>query len=287
MKKIVSFICALAMLLLLASCGNGKSIPVSIVGQYNKTVALLSGDTVAYTEKIEYFSPEARSYEIYYELSQDFSYVYNIAEKIGDYAMYAKSGDVYTEKDGVLCAVLFANPTVTFPKFINDYIDVAFPLDGGTRYQRSSAEDGDYITVTYYADVTPQMASGIYSVSLDAGEKIISTYKLDESYRIYQIEYSVESADGSLSDVVARRSFTYYSERQDVFASLPDDSGESATITLDYGTRKSTFTVPVGVYVGFDDGGSGYEYYTDAEMNFKYALSPAQDMIVYVKTNFD
>jgi len=285
-KKIVSAILTLCVVLLIASCGSGKSIPISIVEKNNKATALLSSDTVAYTEKIEYFFPELLSYEVYYELSSDYSYLYNVFETIGGYKMYAKDGDVYTEKDGELCAVLFANFTVTFPKFIDRYIDASFPLDGGTRYQSSSADDGDGFTVTYYADVTPQMASEIYSVALTAGDKIFSTYKLDKSYRIYSIEYNVERSDGS-SYTAAKRTFTYYSERQDVFSSLPDGGGDSYTVTLDYGTRKSTFTVPDGVYVGFDDGGSGYKFYTDAEMTSEYILSMSQNITVYVKTNFD
>ena len=119
MKKLVSLICVAVMLLALASCGGGKSVPVSIVAQNNKTGALLSGGTVAYTEKIEYFS-QGLSYEIYYELSSNFSYLYSVAEKIGDYALYAANGSVYTEKGGETCTVLFANPTVTFPKFVNE-----------------------------------------------------------------------------------------------------------------------------------------------------------------------
>ena len=286
MKKLVSLICVAVMLFALASCGGGKSVPVSIVAQNNKTGALLSGGTVAYTEKIEYFS-QGLSYEIYYELSSNFSYLYNVTETIGDYAMYAANGNVYTEKGGEICAVLFANPTVTFPKFANEYIDVPFPLDSGKRYQRSSETDGEYTVVTYYAEITPQMASEIYSVDLEAGDTLVSVFKIGDKYRVFQIDYSVEHADGSPKTDVARHTFTYFTERQNVFASLPDENGESATVILDFGSRTTTFTVPLGVLVGFDDGGAGYEYFTDASMTSEYAPIPACDMTVYVKTNSD
>ena len=290
MKKILSAALIAATALALVSCGNGRSIPIETVKRANLTGNLLAGECSSYTEKVEYFDGgEAISYTLYIESAENAAeYSYNVVETIGDFTLFAHEGDVFKKKGDDFCAVLFSNQALTYYQYIKDYasdsLEVKFPLDAGERYQIKSSEDGDLIFVSYYADVTPQMASAITSVSLKTGDRIISEYTTDKGYRIQKIEYFVEHADGS-KNLVAKRSFTYSVEKEDAFSSLP--GGDDVTVTLVIGGREYGYDVPSGVYVEFFDGGLGYEYFTDEKCTQKYELSTALEMTVYVRTNFD
>ena len=291
MKKIISAVMLLAAVLALASCGNGRSIPIEVVKRANMTGTLLSNGSKSYTEEVTYFDGDEHiSYKLYFEEAENATaYSYNIVEEIGDYKLVAHEGDIFKIKGDKICAVLFANQALSYYQYIKDYandsLDVKFPLDLGERYQLESKSDEDFITVSYYADVTPQIASAVYSTTLKTGDKIISEYKLDRDYRIWSINYTVKHADGS-ENLVARRTFLHYTDKSDnVFSSLPD--GDDVAITLVIGEREYEYFVPDGVYIEFEDGGVGYEYFTDAEFTQKYVTAKAEEMTVYVKTNFD
>lgn len=290
MKKILSAALACVILLALVSCANGKSVPIEVVKRANLTGTLLADGTKAYTETVSFFKDgEEISYLFYFESAENAAqYSYNIVEVEGTYSLYAHEGNIYKQKGDALCAVLFANQALTYYQYIKDYADdsleVKFPLDAGERYQTSSSEDVNYIYVSYYADVTPQMASAITAVSLKTGDKIISEYKLDKSYRVYSVEYKIEHQDGTI-DLAARREYEYFGEKKDMFSSLP--TGSDVNVTLIIGEREFEYVVPSGVYVEFEDGGLGYEYFTDAGFTQKYEVSKASEMTVYVKTNFE
>ena len=289
MKKILAAALACLIVLALVSCGNGRSVPFEVVKRANLTGTLLSDGCASYTEKVEYYRDGGTiSYTLYFETADNAAeYSYNVIEQIGDYTLYAHEGNVYKKKGGDFCAVLFSNQALTYGQYIKDYADdtleVKFPLDAGERYQKSSRDEVNFIYVTYYADVTPQMASSITSVSLKTGDRIISEYKLDKSYRIYSADYSVEHKDGT-TEKVARREFEYFDAKQDLFSSLP--AGDDVSVTLVIGEREYEYSVPRGVYVEFHDGGLGYGYFTDAGFTQKYEVSKAEDMTVYVRTNF-
>lgn len=283
MKKLIAVILALSALLLV-SCASGKSVPIATVEKNNRAERILAGDTVAYSENIEYYGDKNISYSLYYENAADLRWTYNILETAGNYSMYAYEGSVYTSKDGELCAVLFANRTVTYFQYVSGYINQAFPLDCGYRYQRRSVEKDGCTYVTYYAEVTPQDAAEIHSVDVSAGEKIVSDYVLDAQGRIVSIEYSVEHANGS-SEKAAKRTFEYYTEKKNVFSNLPAE--ENAKVDVIMGESSFSFSVPNGIYIGFEDGGASYEYYLDAEFTRKYSFTEygkISDLLtVYIK----
>ena len=283
MKKALSLIMLIAVALSFTACAKGKSVPVDSLKQSNKVGALLSSGTVAYTEKTEYFSDgETLAYELYYEIADGASYTYNVAETIGDFSHYIREGKVYSQKDGSFCQVVFSNPALTYAKYINEYIDADFPLDMGERYQLSSEVKGDFTYVTYYATVTPQMASKIYSVTLSAGEKIISSYKIDERRRIYSVEYSVENAEGEMTKV-ACRTFEYFDQKQNKFDGIPKSTGD-VTIEFVINGNKYKRTASDGINIIFEDGGAGYEYFQNEDMTQKYVPGDAENITVYVKT---
>lgn len=291
MKKILSAALIIATALALVSCGSGRSIPIEVVKRANLTGTLLSNGSKSYTEKVTYINgDEMLSYTLYFEEAENATaYSYNIVEEIGDYKLIAHNGDIYKIKGDKVCAVLFSNQALTYYQYIKDYtndsLESKFPLDLGERYQLESKSDQQFITVSYYADVTPQIASAVYSTELKTGDKIISEYKLDHDYKICQIKYTVKHADGS-EKLVAQRFFLHYVDKKsEFFSSLPD--GDDVKITLVIGERSYEYEVPSGVYVEFEDGGLGYEYFTDKTFTEKYEVSLAKEMTVYVKTNFD
>ena len=287
MKKFLCLMTAFIMIFAVSSCGGGKSIPTDLLKSGNRVSSLISNETLAFSEKIEYFGDETLTYSVYTEAAAGFAYNYNIVEKIGDYTLYVHEGEIYSEKDGKICSVVLSNPAYTFAGFVGEYLDADFPLDSGVRYQRSSNEDSQFTYVTYYAEITPQMASSIYSAKLKAGEKIITTYKLGKGYRIYQADYGVENSAGEITPV-ARRTFEYFTKRNaDIFSSLPDNDDKTYTLTLVYSNRSEERKIKAGTDIGFDDGGAGYEYFSDKEMTVPFSQTVSSDITVYVKTNFD
>ena len=289
MKKILSALLIGATVFLLVSCASGRSIPIETVKRANLTGNLLTGECLSYTEKVEYYGGETLSYTLYIENAENAAaYSYNLIESIGDYTLFAHEGDIFKKKGDKYCTVLFANQAMTYYLYIKDYandsLEVRFPLDAGERYQIMSETVGDNIHVSYYADVTPQIASYVYSTKLKTGDRIISDYLTDKSYRILEIEYRVEHPDKS-SELVAKRTFEYSDKKEGAFSSLP--SGDEKTVKLVIGNNVYEYGVPAGTYVEFYDGGLGYEYFTDKDFTEKYEISASRDMTVYVKTNFD
>lgn len=286
MKKVLSFLFIAIIISSLSSCSKGRSVPVEMLKQSNRIGTIMTGGTVAYSETVEYFKNDGNlSYEIYYELADGASYTYNIAETIGDFSHYISEGRVFTEKNGRLSQKIFSNPALTYAKYIKEYIDAEFPLDGGVRYQLSSSSDDDFTYVTYYATVTPQMASSIYSAKLFAGDKIISSYKIDQNRRIYAVEYGVKKASGE-TEKLARRSFAYFDEKQNKFSSLPQ-SDKKITVEFDLNGNKFKRTASDGVDIIFEDGGLGYEYYIDSAFTQKYDPKDFGDLSIYIKTHSD
>ncbi|MBQ0125189.1 MAG: hypothetical protein KBS59_02565 [Clostridiales bacterium] len=285
MKKIIKALCLLLLLgtaFIAVSCGAGKSVPLHVLKSKNSVAALLDGGVCAYSEKVEY-TEKNLSYEIYIELSDNIAYTYNVCEKAGDYTLFAVDGDVYTEKGGDLCAVLFSNQALNYYQYISDYVTSDFPLDAGERYQRFSENDGDFTVVEYCAAVTPQIASSVYSTELSVGDKIISVYKLDDIGRICCVEYKIEHA--GTAKTVARRSFEYFTAKKNVFSSLPREA--DAKVSLVIGEKEYSYDVPSGVYVGFEDGGLGYEYYLDENRTLPYDFADygklKENLVIFVK----
>ena len=290
MKKIISALLILFFVLSFSSCASGKSIPIEVVKKANLTGAILSGDTEAYSETVTFYkNGEKISYSYYIENAENAAmYSYNVTEKTGNYMLYAHEGDIYTIEPGKFSAVLFADQSLTYYRFIRDYLndttETKFQLDKGDRFQRKSSTDGEFIYVTYYANVTPQIASEIYSVDLIPGDKIISEYKLDKSYRIHSTEYTIEHQDGT-SEKVAARNYLYLDQKTGPLSSIPHDDEKTVTLIINGNTYE--YSVPSGVYVTFEDGGRGYEYYIDPELTQKYEVTLADDMTVYATTNFN
>ena len=286
MKKLISILLIISTLAIFTSCANGKSLPYYILKQKNTTEELLKEGNVSYTEKVEYYkNGETLSYEIYYELSENVAYAYNIVEKIGDYSLVAFDGDVYTIKNGQKCIVLFTNPTVSFFKFVAGYMNTDFPLDLGTKYQNYSKKENGYEIVEYFATITPQMASEIYATELKTEDKIISIYKVSNGQTIESIEYYIENYAGERT-FIAKRTFERSTQKQNLASLLPQTT-EEVKVKVITPDNEFSYSIPVGVCVGFEDGDLNYTYYLDEEYTEEFKSEAfgevTEDIVIYAK----
>lgn len=286
LKKLISILLIISTLAIFTSCANGKSLPYYILKQKNTTEELLKEGNVSYTEKVEYYkNGETLSYEIYYELSENVAYAYNIVEKIGDYSLVAFDGDVYTIKNGQKCIVLFTNPTVSFFKFVAGYMNTDFPLDSGTKYQNYSKKENGYEIVEYFATITPQMASEIYATELKTENKIISIYKVSNGQTIESIEYYIENYAGERT-FIAKRTFERSTQKQNLASLLPQ-TAEEVKVKVITPDNEFSYSIPVGVCVGFEDGDLNYTYYLDEEYTEEFKSEAfgevTEDIVIYAK----
>lgn len=247
----------------------------------------------SFNETIEYYRDGEIDfvYDIYYGRAENIYAAYNILEtvydenKLVDYRLYAYEGAVYAEDENGICAVLLLSGN--YSDFVNAYIDGDFPLDGHRLDQKSSARlDDGATTVTYSSTLTPQTTAKLTAFGLKGGEKILSTYTIEDDDFISAISYAIEDESGTRT--VANRSFSKSATKgNDGFASV---ASLEKTITVNFvfvGEENSgrNFKVPAGVYVGAYTGENEYAFFKDEACTVSYSYSDekiTEDLTIYV-----
>ena len=295
MKRIFTFLVFLAISLsCFASCG-GTSVSIGMVRSKNdlKTMFLSDIHMNSFHETIEYYRDDEIDfvYDIYYGRAENIYAAYNILEtvydenKTVDYRLYAYEGDVYTEDENGICAVLLLSGN--YSDFVNAYIEGDFPFDGYRLDQKSSTRSDDGATmVTYASTLTPQTTAKLAAFGLKGGEKILSTYAIEDDDFISAISYAIEDESGTRT--VANRSFSKSSEKNtEAFASV---ASFEKTITVNFvfvGEENSgrNFKVPAGIYVGAYTGENEYAFFKDEACTVSYSYSDekvTEDLTIYV-----
>ncbi len=293
MKRTISLlVAALFVLTLFVSCGKGASVSIYKVRTANeiKNIFIQNTDVNAYRETIAYLNRDGSpdfSYEVYYERAADIYAGYNICESIGDYRLYAYEGAVYADDGDGLCAVILLGST--YLEYIDDYLTGEFPLDADTLNQQYSKTEEGNTVVEYRSALTPQRLAALSSYGIDEDDTILSKYTIDSEGFIRSIEYSV--SNGTDTYPLAVRTFERAQEKDDsLFSSV---AGLEATVSVDIsyiGEEKEGrhFTVPAGIFVGFDTGKSDYSFYYDKECQQPYSYQNekiTQDIVIYAKAN--
>lgn len=293
MKRMISLLAAaLLVLTLFVSCGKGASVSIYKVRTANeiKNIFIQNADVNAYRETIAYLNRDgspAFSYEMYYERASDIYAGYNICEQIGDYRLYAYEGAVYADDGDGLCAVILLGST--YLEYIDDYLTGEFPLDADTLNQQYSKTEGEDTVVEYRSSLTPQRLAALSSYGIGEDGTIISKYTIDAGGFVRSIEYSVSNGTGTYP--LAVRTFERAQEKDaSLFAPV---SGLEASVSVDIfyvGEEKEGrhFTVPAGIFIGFDTGSTHYSFYYDEECLRPYSYQDGeitQDIVIYAKAN--
>ena len=291
MKRILSAVLILAMMCLLASCGNGTSIAIAAVRLDNQVENLFVWDTeiASLTETITYKDKSGNdtfTAQYYYEDATDIYAMYNICETIGDYKLYAYEGSVYTETEkGITAVVLFS---CTYTEYISSFLKSSFPLDGEVLNQKSSSKHGSEIHAAYHTRLTPQQAARLISFGIDGTETIRTDYVIEDAKFISSVDYTVISE--SESYLFANRSFEKTTEKKaDVFSSV---ASLQKSVKVDFifvgGEQNGRhFEIPSGVYLGIDTADYEYEFFYDEACTQPYEYDSAvitEDIVLYVRT---
>lgn len=262
MKKLICLAMALACIFLFASCAAGASVPyrtIQLANRYSEIFSEQSG-IVAFRETLDYGD---YTYSVYCEKAESGKLLtYNIAETAPGYALYARQGKIFMEKNGKKYALLQISGT--YSDFVGKYAQYDHPLDAGSHYQVRSEKraDGGY-DVTYKSQITPQSAGELADYGVELGEYIFSRHIVDKNYFCLSVEYSVGKSEGER--ILLKRSFEYYTEPQDAFADVPKDG--YATVKIIYsGARSAEFSVPKGYFLGFDMPDVSYDFFLDADL---------------------
>ncbi len=293
MKKIISAIIIAALCLcMLASCGNGVSVPYYILAMDNYTVNVLDSyeavkETVTYYENGE----SVFEYSIYMDRGdvEAGNGYYNVCESFDGYTFYAYDQELYTVTGGKTYSVIYAGAG-GYLEYVASYEERAHLLDAGEKYQRYSKVLDEGREVCYYVKVTPLMAADLYHFGITETDKIISKYILDDNDLYLSVEYSVEHKDGT-SEKIAERKFEYYETAEQgeaIFAGLNvSEERVSVTIIGENGWTE-TYKAAKGTYIGIDDGAENRSYYADEafETAFDFENTVAtENMTIFAKNN--
>ena len=133
MKKLFCLVTALVFVFAFVSCSAGVSIPyrtIQLANRYSEIFSETSG-IAAFRETLDYGD---YSYSVYYEKVYNGKLLtYNIAETAPDYALYARNGRIFIEKNGKKYALLQISGT--YSDFVGKYAEYDHPLDAGSHYQ--------------------------------------------------------------------------------------------------------------------------------------------------------
>lgn len=289
MKQVISVILLMAMFVLLASCGAGTSIAIGRTRFENQVRHLFISEPalISLTENVAYFDggdAPRFAYSFTYERSADIYAGFNIAEKIGDYALLAYEGAVYTKDENGICAVILLSST--YQDFIAPYLDGKFPFDGENLNQQYATISAGVTQAGFSTVPTPQMRAELSEYGIAENDVILSEYEITQKGFIRSITYS--KANENNESVLAKRTFLPSETRSaDIFA---DVASLSPSIDVDIfyvgeeGKSGKHFTVPSGVRVGVYDFGKGYTYYYDEALTRPYSYLdgvPSGDLELY------
>lgn len=291
MKKI--FFSLLSLLLLsaiLVSC-SGVSVPYYILKLDNDTDNVLQKYAGVKETLIYYKDGEKEySYSIYIERAEKAEYGYNVCESYNGYTFFGYEGEIYAVSEGKTFALIQADGS-TYYEYILPYTSRTHYLDAGEKYQKYSKKNDSITEVAYYSKMTISDVAALGDYGIFEGDKIISLYILDKDNFYLGIEYSVEHYDGT-TETLASRTFEYYTEKQNVFSSLPTlDDTVNINLIYNAGTmneKTQTYIVPRGIYFGIDKGKSDISVYNDIDFTIPFDFENAvsdDDTVLYVKNN--
>lgn len=290
MKKIISLLLLLAILISVVSCGKGTSVAIQAIRLDNQVENLFVWDKEikSLTEKNVYKDKDGKDVftsEYYYEDAKDIYCMYNIRETIGDYTMYAYEGSVYTETEkGITAVVLFS---CTYTEFISSYLKGTFPLDGEVLNQKRSEKDGNNIIAYYHSKLTPQQTAKVQSFGIDGTETVETRYVVTDDNFISSIDYTVIGKDSS--HLLVTRSFEKKNETQaGVFDSVSSLTKSISVNFIFVGEEQQGrhFEIPSGVYLGIDTADYEYEFFRDEACTIPYAYDQevvSEDITLYVR----
>lgn len=268
MKKIISAIVAAVLCVcILASCGNGVSVPYYILAMDNYTVNVLSS-YAAVQETVTYYENEEAvfEYSVYMDRGDEEAGkgYYNVRESFEGYTFYAYEQELYTVTGDKTYSVLTTKPG-GYLDVVASYEERAHMLDAGEKFQKYSKALDDGTEVCYYVKVTPLMVSELYHFGITETDKILSKYILDENDLYLSVEYSVERKDGSVEKIAERR-FEYYdtkSQSAEIFAGL-SVSDERIDVVISYENGVTEYyKAAKGTYLGIDSPKESVSYYAD------------------------
>lgn len=290
LNRITAGLLVFSMLLIFASCVKGISVSYYTVRLANDPASVLVDSSVrpAYKEMLTYYNSDGTEnymYSVYTECSNDVLYGYNIYETDGDTSFYAYEGELYSEKNGTLYAIIQAFGT--YKEYISSYLTFDCGLDSGTFYQLYSEKYSDGIKemtrVAYHGDVTAETVAK-FPEFFSLGDEIVVVYEIAGDYTAKTVSYYCrKNGDASTDRKLLVRAFEYYDEKQKVFDSVPDMSDTvEVSITYYAGTENETsslFDIPKGCGIGIDTAGKDISFYYDSEMTlpFSYVGSNATD----------
>ena len=293
MKRILSLLTAgLLLTFCLVSCANGASIAIYRIRLDNEIENLFrwNMELNSYRETVSYVNRDGSprfSYQIYYERAENLYSGYNLYEEIGDYKLYAYEGAVYADAGDGLCAVLLLGST--YLDFIGEYLSGEFPFDAESLTQRYSRTENGNVVAEYQSELTPQRAAALSEFGIDEMDEIVSRYVISSDGLILSVDYSVLDESGEIYPVCSRTFWTS-EEKETAFSEIAELEA-SVSVDVIYVGEENTgrhFTVPAGIYVGFDTGSTDYSFYYDEECTQPYSYLDekiTEDLVVYAKAN--
>ena len=290
MKKIISLLLLLAILVSFVSCGKGVSVAIQAIRLDNQVENLFIWDKEikSLTEKNIYKDKDGNDVfvsEYYYEDADDTYSMYNIRETIGNYTLYAYEGSVYTQTEkGITAVVLFS---CTYTDFISSYLQSGFPLDGDVLNQKSSQKDGNNVIAFYHSKLTPQQTAKVQSFGIDGTETIETRYVITKDNFISSIDYTVIAKDSSI--LLATRSFEKKNEKQTGIFDAVSSLKKSVSVDFIFVGEEQQgrhFEIPAGVYLGIDTADYQYEFFYDEACTIPYEYDSEivlENIILYVR----
>ena len=281
MKKLFCLVTALVFVFAFVSCSAGVSIPyrtIQLANRYSEIFSETSG-IAAFRETLDYGD---YSYSVYYEKVYNGKLLtYNIAETAPDYALYARNGRIFIEKNGKKYALLQISGT--YSDFVGKYAEYDHPLDAGSHYQVRSEKrtDGGY-DVTYKAQITPQTEGELADYEVKLGAYIFSRHIIDGNNLCESVEYFTGKSEGER--FLLKRTFEYYTEPQNIFGDVPESDVKVKIIYS--GTRSAEFSVPAGYFIGFDMPDVSYDFFRDADFTEAFDaedVSITENITLYVR----
>ena len=292
MKRRISFLTAVFLLVFcLSSCTNGASVSIYKIQMANeiKNIFIENTDIDSYHETVSYTNRDGSprfSYDLYYERAEDIYSGYNICEVIGDYRLYAYEGAVYADGGDGLCAVVLLGST--YLEYIEEYLSGSFPFDAESLHQQYSKNENRNTIVEYRSELTPQRAASLAEFGVKQADEIVSRYTISSDDFICSIEYFVLDETGQYP--VCSRTFQKSEEKSGLFEPVAELEASCSVdvIYVDEEKEGRHFTVPSGIYVGFDTGASEYSFYYDEACQKPYSYLDGkitQNLVVYAKAN--
>jgi hypothetical protein len=286
MKKIVTLILMLCIVLSLASCGKVEITSQEIFDAGEREAMLKNHQSV--------YVQESMDGEVFDEryLTKDYAYVRYPGEKF-DYAQYMTDDASYVYNQGDYLCYLYVTSSGVTNDFASDYADICatgFTMNITSETIESVSEKDGRITVNSF--LGEEALAELASEGLSAGR---SEYVLDAKTReLISVVSDYTYDDGAVFRVEVE--VTFDAEAPELLKTLIEYANQTenlrnVTVVNNPGTEKEvsqSFGIPKGLIVGFsfgDDYADKVEFYTDAACTaaFDPYADTESDLTVYVK----